>query len=280
MSLPNGPRGVQAGASATSRDHGGADGAGLRAVAAVARLVALAALLVLIARPGWLQPLFAPLAEHGAPAIYDRASLIDLTLSHLALVAASSLIGSLAAIAAGIAVTRPAGADFLPVARSIANLGQTFPPVAVLALAVPAVGFGAAPVLLALTLYGLLPVFESTLAGLGAIPAATLDAARGMGMSARQRLVSIELPLAMPVIVNGVRLAAVINLGTATIGSTVAARGLGDVIIAGLQTSNTAFVLQGGVIVALLAVLLYDALGLAGRLLAPAGPAVRRAGRH
>ncbi|MCR1766094.1 ABC transporter permease [Burkholderia glumae] len=248
----------------------------MRAVAAVARLVALAALLVLIARPGWLQPLFAPLAEHGAPAIYDRASLIDLTLSHLALVAASSLIGSLAAIAAGIAVTRPAGADFLPVARSIANLGQTFPPVAVLALAVPAVGFGAAPVLLALTLYGLLPVFESTLAGLGAIPAATLDAARGMGMSARQRLVSIELPLAMPVIVNGVRLAAVINLGTATIGSTVAARSLGDVIIAGLQTSNTAFVLQGGVIVALLAVLLYDALGLAGRLLAPAGPA----GRH
>ncbi|WP_254225650.1 ABC transporter permease [Burkholderia glumae] len=280
MSLPNGPRAVQAGARGKARDHGRADGAGQRAVAAVARLVALAALLVLIARPGWLQPLFAPLAEHGAPAIYDRASLIDLTLSHLALVAASSLIGSLAAIAAGIAVTRPAGADFLPVARSIANLGQTFPPVAVLALAVPAVGFGAAPVLLALTLYGLLPVFESTLAGLGAIPAATLDAARGMGMSARQRLVSIELPLAMPVIVNGVRLAAVINLGTATIGSTVAARSLGDVIIAGLQTSNTAFVLQGGVIVALLAVLLYDALGLAGRLLAPAGPAGRRAGRH
>ncbi|WP_083294643.1 ABC transporter permease [Burkholderia plantarii] len=250
-----------------------------RAVSAAARLAALAALLVLIARPGWLQPLFAPLAEHGAPAIYDRASLIDLTLAHLALVAASSLIGSVLAIAAGIAVTRPAGADFLPVARSIANLGQTFPPVAVLALAVPAVGFGATPVLLALTLYGLLPVFESTLAGLGSIPAATLDAARGMGMSARQRLVSIELPLAMPVIVNGVRLAVVINLGTATIGSTVAAKGLGDVIIAGLQTSNTAFVLQGGVIVALLAVLLYDALGLAGRLLTPADTAARRAGR-
>ncbi|MEK6422966.1 MAG: ABC transporter permease [Burkholderia gladioli] len=244
-----------------------------RLVPAVARLAALAALLVLVLRPVWLQPLFAPLAEHGAPAIYDRASLVSLTLSHLALVAVSSLIGSALAILAGIAVTRPAGADFLPVARSIANLGQTFPPVAVLALAVPAVGFGAKPVLLALTLYGLLPVFESTLAGLGAISPATLDAARGMGMSARQRLVSIELPLAAPVILNGVRLAVVINLGTATIGSTVAAQGLGDVIIAGLQTSNTAFVLQGGVIVALLAVLVYDALGLAARRFAPSRPA-------
>lgn len=279
MSFVNGPRDGKNSGKDSNKNGDKAGGAGLRAVSAAARLVALAALLVLIARPGWLQPLFAPLAEHGAPAIYDRASLIDLTLAHLALVAASSLIGSVLAIAAGIAVTRPAGADFLPVARSIANLGQTFPPVAVLALAVPAVGFGATPVLLALTLYGLLPVFESTLAGLGSIPAATLDAARGMGMNARQRLVSIELPLAMPVIVNGVRLAVVINLGTATIGSTVAAKGLGDVIIAGLQTSNTAFVLQGGVIVALLAVLLYDALGLAGRLLAPADTAARRAGR-
>ncbi|WP_186139940.1 ABC transporter permease [Burkholderia gladioli] len=241
-----------------------------RVFAALARLAALAALLVLIGRPDWLQPLFAPLAEHSAPAIYDRASLVDLTLSHLAIVAASSLIGSALAMLAGIAVTRPAGADFLPVARSIANLGQTFPPVAVLALAVPAVGFGAKPVLLALTLYGLLPVFESTLAGLGSIAPATLEAARGMGMSERQRLLSIELPLAAPVILNGVRLAVVINLGTATIGSTVAAKGLGDVIIAGLQTSNTAFVLQGGVIVALLAVLVYDALGFAGRWLAPA----------
>ncbi|RAG59967.1 ABC transporter permease, partial [Burkholderia multivorans] len=75
-------------------------------------------------------------------------------------VALSSAIGTLMAVAAGIAVTRPFGADFLPVARSIVDIGQTFPPVAVLALAVPAVGFGLKPVLIALVLYGLLPVFE------------------------------------------------------------------------------------------------------------------------
>ena len=83
----------------------------------------------------------------------------------------------------------------------------------------------------------------------------------------------MELPLALPVILAGIRLSVVINLGTATIGSTVAAKGLGEVIIAGLQSSNTAFILQGGVIVGLLAVLVYDALGFVER------QAARYAGR-
>ncbi|WP_272546517.1 ABC transporter permease [Burkholderia cepacia] len=231
-----------------------------------ARAAALALLLVLLVRPMWLQGLFAPFADNGAPVIYDRASLLDLTLAHLGTVALSSLIGTIVAVAAGIFVTRPAGADFLPVARSVVDIGQTFPPVAVLALAVPAVGFGLKPVLIALVLYGLLPVFESTIAGLEDVPRDVVDAARGMGMSGWQQLVSVELPLAFPVVVNGIRLAVVINLGTATIGSTVAARGLGDVIIAGLQTSNTAFVLQGGVIVGLLAVLVSDAIGSIARV--------------
>ncbi|MDN7913283.1 ABC transporter permease [Burkholderia cepacia] len=231
-----------------------------------ARAAALALLLVLLVRPMWLQGLFAPFADNGAPVIYDRASLLDLTLAHLGTVALSSLIGTIVAVTAGIFVTRPAGADFLPAARSVVDIGQTFPPVAVLALAVPAVGFGLKPVLIALVLYGLLPVFESTIAGLEDVPRDVVDAARGMGMSGWQQLVSVELPLAFPVIVNGIRLAVVINLGTATIGSTVAARGLGDVIIAGLQTSNTAFVLQGGVIVGLLAVLVSDAIGSIARV--------------
>ena len=88
-----------------------------------------------------------------------------------------------------------------------------------------------------------------------------------MGLSARHRLLNVELPLALPVILGGLRLSIVINLGTATIGSTVAAKGLGEVIIAGLQSSNTAFILQGGLVVALLAVLIYDAFGLLERAL-------------
>jgi osmoprotectant transport system permease protein len=81
-----------------------------------------------------------------------------------------------------------------------------------------------------------------------------------MGMSARQRLLSVELPLALPLILEGIRLSLVINVGTATIGSTVAAKGLGEVIIAGLLSNNNAFILQGGLVTGLMAILLYDAL--------------------
>jgi len=157
-------------------------------------------------------------------------------------------------------VTRPGGAQFLPLSRTLVNIGQTFPPVAVLAVAVPLVGFGEKPTLIALFAYGLLPIFENTLAGLRTCPPQVLEAAAGMGMSAGERLRAVELPLAMPLILEGVRLSLVINVGTATIGSTVAAKGLGEVIIAGLLSNNTAFILQGGLVTGLMAVLLYGAL--------------------
>jgi osmoprotectant transport system permease protein len=237
------------------------------------RVAALALLLALVLKPELFKPALERLTENGAPAIYSESSLLDLTLDHLALVAASSLIAAILAVVMGVFVTREAGAEFLPLSRTIVNIGQTFPPVAVLALAVPAVGFGLKPTLIALVLYGLLPIFENTITGLKQVPEATLEAADGMGMSVWRRLVSVELPLALPIILAGVRLSVVINLGTATIGSTVAAKGLGEVIIAGLDSSNTAFVLQGGVIVALLAVLIYDAIGFIERW------AARRAGR-
>lgn len=121
-----------------------------------------------------------------------------------------------------------------------------------LALTVPVLDFGTAPTLVALFLYGLLPIFENSITGLTSLPPAVTVAARGMGVTGLQRLVRVELPLALPVILSGVRLSTVISLAAATIGSTVAARTLGGVIIAGLTASNTAFVMQGGLIVAVL----------------------------
>ncbi|MBN9027731.1 MAG: ABC transporter permease, partial [Rhizobiales bacterium] len=182
--------------------------------------------------------------------------------AHLALVAVASVIGAALALVMGVFVTRPMGAEFLPLSRSLVNIGQTFPPVAVLALAVPVVGFGVRPTLIALVLYGLLPIFENTITGLKEVPENIVEAGRGMGLSPSQQLFRVELPLALPVILAGIRLSVVINMGTATIGSTVAAKGLGEVIIAGLLTSNTSFILQGGIIVALLAVLIYDGLAI------------------
>ena len=214
------------------------------------------ALLAFLAAPEAFAPLLRPLTRNGAPAIYTQTSLLTLTLSHLVLVAAAVLASGALAITLAVLVTRPAGREFLPLARTLTAVGQTFPPVAVLALAVPSLGFGARPTLVALFLYGLLPVFENTLAGLSSLPPAVVEAARGAGMTARQRLWQVDLPLALPQIIAGLRLTAVISLATATIGSTVAARTLGEVIIAGLVSSNTAFVVQGGLVVAMLALLI------------------------
>jgi osmoprotectant transport system permease protein len=229
-------------------------------VAATLRLLALGLLVAFLLIPGSFAPVFAPLAPNGAPAIYDQGNLLHLALAHVSTVVLAAVASTVIAVGLGIWVTRPSGAAFLPLARTLVNVGQTFPPVAVLAIAVPLVGFGEKPTLLALFAYGLLPIFENTIVGLKTCPPAVLEAASGMGMSAGQRLASVELPLAMPLILEGVRLSLVINVGTATIGSTVAAKGLGEVIIAGLLSSNTAFILQGGLVTGLLAVLLYDAM--------------------
>jgi osmoprotectant transport system permease protein len=226
------------------------------------RVAALVLLLILLFRTEWLSFLLVPLTNNNAPAVYTQSSLPSLALAHIQLVLISIVGSAILAIAGGIFVTRKSGADFLPLSRAIANAGQTFPPVAVLALAVPAMGFGAGPTLIALFLYGLLPIFENTISGLHQVSPAVLDAADGMGMNATQRLFRVELPLALPLIIEGVKVATVINIGTATIGSTVAAKGLGEVIIAGLISDNTAFILQGGLIVGLMAVLIYDAMGL------------------
>ena len=106
------------------------------------RLGLLGLLLALVLQPNWFTPLFAPLAPAGGPVIYARSSLLSLSLSHLGLVALASVAATLVAVTLAIFVTRPVGASFLPLSRTITNIGQTFPPVAVLALAVPALGFG------------------------------------------------------------------------------------------------------------------------------------------
>ncbi len=236
------------------------------------RALLLAVLIAFLLSPDSFEPLLKPLVQPNAPAIYNQGSLLDITLMHLRTVFVATLAATVVAVSLAVLVTRPFGNDFLPLSRSVVNIGQTFPPVAVLALAVPAVGFGEKPTLIALFLYGLLPIFENTLTALTNLPRSVMDAAKGSGMTALQRLMQIELPLSLPVIVGGIRLSVVISLATATIGSTVAARTLGEVIIAGLQSNNLAFILQGGLIVGALAVLIYDALGAVETLLA------RRAG--
>lgn len=241
------------------------------------RLVALVLLLAFILSPNTFAPVFRPLTQNNAPPIYTQGSLLWLTIQHLALVLVATGAATIVAVGLAILVTRPSGREFLPLSRSLVNIGQTFPPVAVLALAVPAVGFGWKPTLIALFLYGLLPIFENALTGFTTQPKAVIDAAQGAGMTNRQQLLGVELPLSLPIILAGIRLSTVIGLATATIGSTVAAKTLGEVIFAGILSNNLAFIVQGGLIVGVLAVLIYDLLSAIERALAKRMGQVARA---
>lgn len=217
---------------------------------AIAPFVVL--LLLLLALPHT-----APLFHRGWPELshplYMRTSFAALTGAHLALVLAATSIAVIVGLSLGVLATRSAGRALLPTVRAVAVIGQTFPPVAVLAIAVPLLGFGAAPTLLALALYGVLPVLGQTIAGLDNVPSSALHAADGMGYGAWRRLWEVELPLAAGPIMAGVRLSAIVGVGTATIGSAVGAATLGSPIVEGLVGNNTAYVIQGAVLVGALA---------------------------
>lgn len=209
------------------------------------------ALLVLLP---YSQPLFASWFPELDRPMYRQDSFLQLALAHIELVAVSSLFAVIVGMGAGIFVTRPAGKEFRSLIETLVAAGQTFPPVAVLAIAVPIMGFGEKPAILALCLYGLLPILQGTLAGIGAVPASAREIAEGVGMSSWQILRKVELPLAASVIVAGIRTSVIINIGTAAIASTVGAKTLGSPVIIGLSGFNTAYVIQGACLVALLAI--------------------------
>jgi osmoprotectant transport system permease protein len=199
-------------------------------------------------------PLFHRWFPELARPLYQQESFWQLTLAHLFLVITASLLAIVIGIGSGVLVTRRAGRAFRPLMETIVAAGQTIPPVAVLAIAVPVMGFGAWPAVVALLLYGLLPILQGTLAGIDSVPASSREIAIGVGMSSWQRLWQIELALAAPVIIAGIRTSVIINIGTAAIASTVGAKSLGSPVTIGLSGFNTAYVIQGALLVALLAI--------------------------
>src|SRR6266571_445134 len=219
----------------------------LRCAASPLLWVAVMFVALLVGMPA-LRPVFGWAFPGVSPPVFARDSFVDLWLSHAGLVALASLAAAVLGVGLAIFVTRPVGRDFRPIVNALATIGQTFPPAAVLALAVPALGFGPRPTIVALFLYGLLPIVENAITGLEGVPAAVRDAAQGMGLSAWQLLRDVELPLAAPAILAGVRV-------SVTIGSTVGALTLGTPIFDGLAANKLPFVIQGAVLVALFAIL-------------------------
>jgi osmoprotectant transport system permease protein len=166
--------------------------------------------------------------------LYTGATPLALVGQHVELVAISSIISIAVGLGLGVFVTRPAGADYFDVVADLTTLGQTFPPVAVFTLAVPLLGFGLRPTVLALALYGVLPVLQNTVAGLKGMQPDIMESASGIGLSPVQRLWRVELPLAAPIILTGVRVSVIVNVATGTIGAIAGAGGFGAPIINGL----------------------------------------------
>ena len=214
----------------------------------------VAALLLLAYGLPYSQPLFAALFPVLPRPVYLQEPMAELMWQHIGLVLVSSSLAIVMATLAGLASTSQTGGAFKPLMETLAAMGQTFPPVAVLAVAVPVVGFGELPALIALSIFGVLPVLQATLAGLASVPTPVLDSARSMGMSPGHILSEVQIPLALPIWLAGVRTSVVVNIGTAAIASTVGAKTLGLPIIVGLSGFNSAYVLQGAMMVALLAI--------------------------
>jgi osmoprotectant transport system permease protein len=188
---------------------------------------------------------------------------------HLELTLGSTGIAAFVAIPAGIVATRMPGlgAGLL----TLANLGQTVPSIAVLGLVIPVLGIGFVPALFALVLRGLLPIFLNTYVGVQAVDPAIREAALGVGMRSRDVLWQVELPLATPLVLAGVRTVVVQNVAVATLAAFIGAGGLGDLILRGLAMLDAGLLLAGAVPAAGLAIGLELGLGWLEAALRPRG---------
>jgi osmoprotectant transport system permease protein len=180
-----------------------------------------------------------------ATVLYPTKPLSTLMGEQVFLAAAASAIALVVGSLMGLLALSRAGRPFRDLIVSLGNLAQTVPSVAIMALAIPATGYGAKPVIIALVLYSILPIMLNVVAGIEGVPPDSIDAATGVGMSATQRFLLIQLPLATPVIMGGVKNMMVINVSAATMGAVVAAGGLGQAILAGFHDYNNAFILEG-----------------------------------
>src|SRR5947207_14528814 len=194
--------------------------------------------------------------------LQNHTEILELTLEHLWLVAVSTVLAVLIGIPLGILITRRPALN-KPV-LGFANVIQTVPSLALFGFLLPAPWIGERAdrlVILALTLYALLPLIRNTYAGITGVDRAVVEAGRGMGMTDRQLLWQGELPLALRVIIAGVRVAAVISIGLATIAAAIGAGGLGEYTFRGLAMVNNQVILAGAIPAAALAILADVSLG-------------------
>ncbi|MCS3531706.1 ABC transporter permease/substrate-binding protein [Chryseobacterium sp. JUb7] len=184
----------------------------------------------------------------------QQEKLLTQIVQHLGLTFLSLILAIVIGVPLGILIARKRKLS-TPV-LGLAGILQTIPSIALLGFMIPAFGIGAKPAIIALLIYALLPIIRNTYTGITEVNPTVVEAAKALGMNRSQLLFRVELPLAMPVIIAGIRTAAVINVGVATLASFVAAGGLGEFIFGGISLNNTNMILAGAIPAALLAILL------------------------
>ncbi|ALG30073.1 MULTISPECIES: ABC transporter permease [Glutamicibacter] len=183
----------------------------------------------------------------------DPATIWGYTLEHLKLTVISTVIVLIIAIPLGIVLTRPGLRRAAPVVRAIANFGQAAPAIGVVVLLAFWLGFGAKTAIVSLVIYAILPVLSNTIVGLQQVDQRIVEAGRGIGMSLMAVLFKVELPLAVPVMLSGIRTALVLLVGTATLATFINGGGLGILITTGVNLNLNVVLITGSLLVALLA---------------------------
>ena len=184
--------------------------------------------------------------------IEQKAEIFQQLLEHLYLTTLSLSIATVIGISLGLLMLSNKQLAYIII--GITGVLQTIPSIALLALCIPFLGIGTLPAIVALILYALLPIVRNTFTGITEIAPSTIEAARGMGMSPLQVLTKVRLPLAFPMIFAGIRTAAVINIGVATIAAFIGAGGLGQFIFRGISMNNANMLFAGAIPAALLAI--------------------------
>jgi osmoprotectant transport system permease protein len=192
-------------------------------------------------------------------------------IEHLQLTAAATVVVVVLAVSAGVLLTRPFARRISPFLVNVANIGQGLPSIGVLALLAIFFGLGFRYALIGLIAYAFLPVLRNTMVGLRQVESAVIEAGRGMGMSKNAVLFRIELPLAVPIMLAGIRTALVITIGTATLATFIGAGGLGALIETGISLNRTPVLITGAVLTSVLALFVDWLAGVAEDILRPRG---------
>ena len=201
--------------------------------------------------------------------VQNHVTILKSLLRHLELVGISISIGIIISIPLGILLTRhkAAAGPVLAIAGTI----QTIPGLVMLGFALVLIGIGLLPAVIVLTLYAILPILRNTYTGITEVDKGLIEAARGIGMTNLQRLFKVEIPLALPTIISGIRISTVYIVSWATLAGLIGAGGLGDLIWTGLSTYNTNYILAGAVPSAILAFILSGLVGIVQKSLTPHG---------